>query len=111
MTVLATVLETNAAKARKAGAFLASTICPSGRCAAIGGLGLAVAAPLLLPIAFLASAIAAAGRSVEAWLERGKRPPGVGGGGAIAALRRVGLGLPPKILQKIFGALPRWRRF
>lgn len=124
MTVLATKVETSNQKAQNAGSF--KTKCPSsfGRVnagwSAVGGVGLALLAPLLMPIAVLAGATAAAGRSIGARLERskigsllelGKRPPGGGGGGAIGGWPRGGSGFPQKIPQKIFGAFHPWRRF
>ena len=110
-----TVLEKKLEKARptfsKINDLMAEPVCSKDRWSAIGGVGLAVLAPLLFPLAVLAGATVAAGRLLGAWLERGRRPPGGGGGGANAAWRRVGSGFPPKILQKIFGAFPRWRLF
>lgn len=110
-----TVLEKKLEKARPAPCKInglgAEPVCSKDRWSAISGLGLAVLAPLLFPLAVLAGATVAAGRSIGARLGLSKRPPGVGGGGAIGGWPRGGSGFPQKIPQKIFGALPPWRLF
>jgi hypothetical protein len=111
MTCLEKKLEKAQPASRNINGLGAEPVCSKDRWSAIGGLGVALLAPFLFPLAVLAGATVAAGRSIGAWLERGRRGPGGGGGGAIAAWRRVGSGFPQKIPQKIFGASTHWRRF
>ena len=116
MTVLATKVETSAPKAQKSGAFWANATSSFG-----SGIALAVLAPLLFPLAVLAGATVAAGRSVGAWLTvgRSERPSSSSAnssaqappGGENPAWPRGGSGFPQKIPQKIFGASHPWRLF